>query len=61
MTFNSPNPSLLANSFINPITRYDFNTIMSFVGANMGLWLGIGGLQILRCIEAGLWLYFLFD
>ena len=39
--------------------RYDFNTIMSFVGANMGLWLGIGGLQILRCIEVGFFFPFI--
>ena len=32
------------------LVRYDFNTVMSFVGANMGLWLGLGTLQIIKSL-----------
>ena len=30
------------------LVQNDFSTIMSLIGANMGLWLGVGGLQILQ-------------
>ena len=32
------------------LVRTNFNTLMSFVGANMGFWLGVGALQILKSI-----------
>ena len=32
------------------LVRTNFNTLMSFVGANMGFWLGVGALQILMSL-----------
>ena len=32
------------------LVRTSFNTLMSFVGANMGFWLGVGALQILKSL-----------
>ena len=32
------------------LVRTNFNTLMSFVGANMGFWLGVGALQICKSL-----------
>ena len=28
------------------LVRYNLNTVLSFIGGNMGLWLGVGTLQV---------------
>ena len=32
------------------LVRYNLNTVLSFVGGNMGLWLGVGTLQVLTTL-----------
>ena len=41
-------PSVHVTSHV--LVRTNFNTLMSFVGANMGFWLGVGALQILKSL-----------
>ena len=32
------------------LVRYNLNTVLSFIGGNMGLWLGVGTLQVLTTV-----------